>query len=88
MEETGAQMTNRRWALVAGIVIGATLSLAARPSLQQALPSVPDVRKLGPQVGARVPDFALADQTGQRRSLQSLMGPKGVMLVFSRSADW
>ena len=81
-------MTKRRGALVAGIVIGAIFSLAVRPSLQQPSPSVPDVRKLGPQVGARVPDFALADQTGRRRSLQSLMGPRGVMLVFSRSADW
>lgn len=57
---------------------------------QQAAPSapLPDVQKLGPQVGARVPDFTLSDQSGQRRSLQSLIGPKGLMLVFSRSADW
>ena len=48
----------------------------------------PDVQKLGPQVGARVPDFSLPDQHGQTRTLQSLMGPKGLMLVFFRSADW
>ncbi len=49
---------------------------------------MPDVQSLGPQVGARVPDFTLADQRGKSRTLNSLMGPKGLMLVFIRSADW
>ena len=47
-----------------------------------------DVSKLGPQVGERVPDFSLKDQTGKVWTLQSIMGPKGAMLVFLRSADW
>ena len=47
-----------------------------------------DVSKLGPQVGERVPDFTLKDATGKERTLQSIMGPKGAMLVFFRSADW
>ena len=47
-----------------------------------------DVSKLGPQVGERVPDFSLKDQTGKTWTLQSIMGPKGAMLVFFRSADW
>jgi len=47
-----------------------------------------DVSKLGPQVGERLPDFLLVDQTGQRRTLQSVLGPRGGMLVFVRSADW
>ena len=47
-----------------------------------------DVSKLGPQVGERVPDFSLRDQTGRTQTLQSIMGPKGSMLVFVRSADW
>jgi len=47
-----------------------------------------DVSKLGPQVGQRVPDFNLADQTGRTRNLESIMGPRGAMLVFFRSADW
>jgi hypothetical protein len=42
----------------------------------------------GPAVGARAPDFQLSDQAGTNRSLQSFMGPKGLMLVFFRSADW
>ena len=44
--------------------------------------------KTGPAVGAKVPDFETTDQNGVRQSLASLMGPKGMMLVFFRSADW
>ena len=47
-----------------------------------------DVSKLGPQVGERVPDFSLRDQAGRVRDLQSVMGPRGAMVVFLRSADW
>lgn len=47
-----------------------------------------DVSRLGPQVGQRVPDFNLRDQAGRMRNLQSVMGPRGAMLVFFRSADW
>ncbi|MGO9893887.1 MAG: hypothetical protein ACLPX8_06715 [Bryobacteraceae bacterium] len=42
----------------------------------------------GPAVGDRVPDFAGPDQTGRTQTLESIMGPKGAMLVFYRSADW
>ncbi|MBI4475009.1 MAG: redoxin domain-containing protein [Acidobacteria bacterium] len=51
-------------------------------------PSRIDVSKLGPQVGQRVPDFNLKDQNGKSWTLQSIMGSKGAMLVFVRSADW
>ena len=47
-----------------------------------------DVAKLGPQVGERVPDFSLKDQDGRTHTVQSIMGPRGAMLVFIRSADW
>ena len=38
--------------------------------------------------GERVPDFSLKDQSGKVWTLKSIMGPKGAMLVFVRSADW
>jgi len=57
--------------------------LAGACAWGQAVPESP-----GPAVGARVPDFELADQTGQSHNLRSLFGPKGLMLVFVRSADW
>jgi hypothetical protein len=64
--------------------------LAAEQSIsaQTTTPPKIDVSKLGPQVGERVPDFSLNDQNGKTWTLQSLMGPKGAMLVFYRSADW
>ena len=42
----------------------------------------------GPDVGERVPDFELADQNGKQWSLHDLMGRSGLLLVFTRSADW
>jgi hypothetical protein len=42
----------------------------------------------GPNTGEPAPDFRLQDQAGTPRALHSLMGPKGLMLVFYRSADW
>jgi len=56
--------------------------------MTQIPPQKIDLSKLGPQVGARVPDFNLKDQNGKTWTLQSIMGPKGAMLVFFRSADW
>jgi hypothetical protein len=47
-----------------------------------------DVDRLGPQPGSKVPDFSAPDHTGTTRTLASVLGPKGAMLVFSRSADW
>src|SRR5262245_36612259 len=47
-----------------------------------------DVSKLGPQVGQVVPDFRLSDQNGKFWTRASIMGPKGALLLFYRSADW
>jgi hypothetical protein len=66
--------------LVAGLVAAAPQSPPARKPI--------DVSKLGPRVGERVPDFSLKDQNGKSWTLQSILGPKGAMLVFFRSADW
>ncbi|MDE3164281.1 MAG: hypothetical protein KGN36_00600 [Acidobacteriota bacterium] len=42
----------------------------------------------GPDVGQTVPDFHLRDQNGRETGLRDVLGPKGAMLVFFRSADW
>ena len=63
------------------VVMCGTLLVAQAPPL-------PDVERFGPQVGQTVPDFGLVDQRGDRHDLASLMGRTGLMLVFSRSADW
>ncbi len=71
------------------VALGAWLSVAHMTQAAQPSPSsVPDVQALGPQVGSRVPDFSLSDQNGDPHTLRSVMGPKGAMLVFFRSADW
>ena len=45
-------------------------------------------RDYGPAIGAKMPDFELQDQDGKAHSLQSLLGPKGAVILFYRSADW
>ena len=47
-----------------------------------------DVDALGPQVGERIPDFALPDQHGERQSLASIGKENGSLILFHRSADW
>jgi peroxiredoxin len=39
-------------------------------------------------VGGKAPGFTLPDQTGRSRTLASLQGRNGLLLVFVRSADW
>ena len=47
-----------------------------------------DDYRTGPAIGEKIPEFALSDQHGQIRTLNDLMGTNGLLLVFSRSADW
>jgi hypothetical protein len=56
-------------------------SACAVSSAQQAI-------KTGPEVGSTLPSFEAPDQNGQPQNLKSILGPKGAMLVFYRSADW
>jgi hypothetical protein len=63
------------------------ISFAILLAVLQAVPSV-KLDTIGPKVGETVPDFELRDQHGASRTLSSLAGPNGTMLVFYRSADW
>jgi hypothetical protein len=47
-----------------------------------------DGYRTGPEIGTKVPDFTLPDQHGRSRALPELMGSNGLLLVFSRSANW
>jgi len=62
--------------------------LAAAPGLWAQGDSLHDATQIGPPAGAIAPGFSLPDQSGQRRTLESLMQPHGLVLVFFRSADW
>jgi cytochrome oxidase Cu insertion factor (SCO1/SenC/PrrC family) len=75
-------------ALTAPVLMALLASMPATPQSQSQPRQKIDVSKLGPQVGDRVPDFSLKDQNGKDWTLRSIMGPKGAMLVFIRSADW
>ena len=44
--------------------------------------------RTGPEVGKPIPNFSLTDQNGRKQSLRTLMGKKGLVIVFHRSADW
>jgi cytochrome oxidase Cu insertion factor (SCO1/SenC/PrrC family) len=46
------------------------------------------VEMLGPKIGDALSDFSLRDQRGEARTLKSLLGPNGAVIVFFRSADW
>ena len=47
-----------------------------------------DASDVGLPLGAAAPDFKLRDQSGRERDFASLTRPKGLVLVFFRSADW
>jgi hypothetical protein len=81
---------SRRQNGIAATLLVLLLQLPADAAMPQGStqPPLPDVQTLGPQVGTRVPDFTLVDQHGQSRTLASLIGRNGLMLVFFRSADW
>ena len=77
-----------RNALVVGLallVIG--VGEAREPQSGTAAATV-DVESVGPKVGTSLPDFTLRDQRGEPHALKSLLGPKGALIVFFRSADW
>ena len=42
----------------------------------------------GPPVGSAAPSILAEDQSGAARSLDSLAGANGLLLVLVRSADW
>jgi peroxiredoxin len=61
-------------ALAALAALAAPIAMAAEP---------------GPAVGAAFPhELAAPDQSGKPQTLKSLMGEKGVAILFVRSADW
>ena len=45
-------------------------------------------RDYGPPVGGKMAGFELPDQDGKLRNLGNLLGPKGAIILFYRSADW
>jgi cytochrome oxidase Cu insertion factor (SCO1/SenC/PrrC family) len=97
MEERSSSMwrdqgRRRRIRYACSIALGVSL-LAFAPRLgarhqPTASAATVDVATIGPKIGDPLPDFSLPDQSGHVRTLKSLLGPKGAVIVFFRSADW
>jgi cytochrome oxidase Cu insertion factor (SCO1/SenC/PrrC family) len=82
-------MRSTAWALGLTLVISAgTVSQAISSPQQQVGAGAVDLETMGPKVGDALPDFTLPDQHGQPRSLKSMIGANGAVVVFFRSADW
>ena len=77
---------------MSGLALGLWLVLAPVSGLtarqQSNAPLTVDLDHVGPKVGEALPEFSLHDQGGQVHSLKSLLGPRGAVIVFFRSADW
>jgi hypothetical protein len=69
-------------ALIAWIAVFSCLPLSGQ------LQGLHDTATIGTAVGATAAGFSLLDQSGKRHTVESLMGPQGLVLVFFRSADW
>lgn len=67
--------------LASGFVIGQEARMRPVPDLDKNV-------KTGPAVGSKIPLFEVSDHVGRRQSFESLRGPKGLVLLFVRSADW
>ncbi len=69
------------------LACGAALAQDVRPRLRP-LNDQSNNFKSGPAVGAHIPDFEAVDIDGKRQTFDTLRGPRGLVLVFARSADW
>ena len=72
-------------AALAGVLAALVLGFPSQ-AVQSRTPI--EVASLGPQVGERVPDFSLPDQTGRVWTRDSILGPNGAIVLFHRSANW
>jgi hypothetical protein len=80
----------QRHALLLLALLAAQLSVAADPKAdaEAVRRLLADAADVGLPVGAPAPPFQLKDQTSHAQDLASLSGPKGLVVVFFRSADW
>ena len=72
------------WVLV---LVSSLPSVEAQRRLRP-VPKLDQNVRTGPAIGARIPVFEAVDQNGRRQTFETLRGPKGLVLLFVRSADW
>ena len=66
--------------VLAGMIAAVALSVATAASAQN--------HNFGPAVGVTVPAISAPDETGATRTLASLAGENGTVLLITRAADW
>jgi hypothetical protein len=74
--------------IVPGLLLLCILRAADEKPRLHAVPGLDKDMKTGPAVGSKIPPFEAVDQYGKRQTFESLRGPKGLALLFVRSADW
>ena len=78
-------------AVVTGAAVVLTLGGLRGAEPQKRLRPLPDLDqnpRTGPPIGSKIPPFEAVDQSGRRQTFETLRGPKGLVLLFFRSADW
>jgi hypothetical protein len=66
----------------------ATVGASTHAQLGPGSPPPVPVEQRGLKIGERIPPLDVVDQFGRHQTLASLTGPKGLVLLFVRSADW
>jgi len=65
------------------------LALMIAVSASATATAAQDELTIGKKIGERMAlSFSAADQDGRTQNLQSLAGPDGLILLFSRSLEW
>ena len=77
-----AELAAAQYSAARRMPLNRILALAATTLVAQAAITT------GPEIGQAIPAFSMSDQAGTMQTLKSVMGPKGTLLVFYRSADW
>ncbi|HEY7680144.1 MAG TPA: hypothetical protein VIC04_06445 [Terriglobia bacterium] len=73
-----------------GLLLAGRLAMAQGQAGAQARPAWMDAppTSTGLAVGKKIPAFRATDQNGKTQDFNSIRGPKGAVIMFSRSADW
>ncbi len=81
-------LTRRILVAFATVATGTPIVAAQQQKRLRPLPELDQNVKTGPAVGSQVPPFEAVDQYGRLQTFETLRGPKGLILLFFRSADW
>lgn len=64
------------------------LALASLMFASVNIQAKPSIKDAGTSINEQVPEITALDISGNKQTIKQLSGPKGLVLVFFRSADW